>query len=368
MNKRFATSLPKRASGKKVPYVRFSTKEKMFFIKGLAFLTGAGVPLLHSLQVLRRQGKNRAKAKMFDVVIEDVSNGQYLSTSLAKFSNVFGDFAVNIIKVGETSGILNQNLIYLAEELKKKHALRQKVVSALVYPIFITIATLLLTSLLTVFIFPKLQPIFTSLNVVLPFTTRALIATSDFLRSYGIHLILGIIGAVILFFILMRRSKAFHYGVDQIVLKTPLLGSIAQNYNLTNFCRTLGLLLKSGLKINDALGITADTTNNLRYRKEIRAMVETTTRGERISKHLERHPGLFPDILPQLVGIGETTGNLSETLIYLSELFEADVDEATKNLSGYLEPVLMIFMGILVGFVAVSVITPIYEITQNLHP
>lgn len=351
----------------RITYLRLSMKEKTFFIKRLSFLTGAGVPLLDSLKVLRKQS-HKARAKMFDAVIEDVSSGQYLSTSLSKFKNVFGDFAVNIIRVGETSGILNQNLNYLADELKKKHALKQKVTSALVYPIFITVATLSITSLLTVFIFPKLQPIFTSLNVTLPLTTRALIATSNFLRSYGLFLILGIIAALILFFFLVKRFKMFHLLVDRILLKLPLLGKIVQNYNLTNFCRTLGLLLKSGLKINDAIGITADTTTNIRYRNEIRAMVETTTRGERISKHLERHPGLFPDILPQMVGIGETTGNLPDTLVYLSELFEADVDEATKNLSGSLEPILMIFMGILVGFVAISVITPIYEITQNLHP
>ncbi len=349
-------------------YTRLSVKEKTLFIKRLSFLTGAGVTLLESLQILRRQTKGAGKMRMFDTVIEDVSNGQYLSTSLGKFKNVFGDFAVNIIRVGETSGILNQNLSYLADEFKKNQALRSKVLGALVYPIFITIATLGLTSLLTVFIFPKLQPIFTSLNVALPFTTRTLIFLSAFLRSYGIFLVLGLILLGALFWMLVKRSKSFHLFVDRALLKVPLLGKIVQSYNMTNLCRTLGLLLKSSVRVNEAVAITADTTANLVYKREIKVIAEKVHQGERISKYLESRPALFPDIMPQMVSIGEKTGNLSETLIYLSELFEGEVDDATKNLSGSLEPLLMIFMGILVGFVAVSVITPIYEITQNLHP
>jgi type IV pilus assembly protein PilC len=361
-------------SGRKAPskmffsYTRLSMRDKTFFIKRLSFLTGAGVPLLDSLRILHKQTRSRSAAKMFDIVIADVTAGSYLSDSLAKFKRAFGDFAVNIIRVGELSGILNQNLEYLADELKKKQALRAKVLGALVYPIFITVATILLTALLTVFIFPKLMPIFTSLNVTLPWTTRALIALSGFLRSYGVYLILGVIAAVIAFWFAMNSSKKFHFAVDKILLKIPIFGRLSRSYNMTNFCRTLGLLLKSGVRVNEAVNITADTTANLVYRKEMRIMADKVTRGERISKHLESKPALFPDVTPQMVAIGETTGNLSDTLIYLAELFEAEVDDATKHLSSSLEPLLMIFMGILVGLVAVSVITPIYEITQNLNP
>lgn len=327
----------------------------------------AGVPILDSLKILRRQTKSKARAKIFDKVIADVSNGQFLATSLKKLSHIFSDFAINIIKVGETSGSLDQNLNYLADELKKKHALKQKIVGAFVYPIFITTATVGLTVLLTVFIFPKIRPIFDSLHVVLPFSTRALIFTSDFLGSYGLYLLAGIVVFLTAFFISLKKSVKLHYFVDRIVLKIPLVGRITKSYNMANFCRTLGLLLKSGVRVTEALTITGDTTSNRIYKKECFHAAKGVLKGEKISKYLETRTMYFPDLMTQMVAIGESTGNLSETLVYLSELYEGEVDDLTKNLSSSIEPVLMIFMGLIVGFVAVSVITPIYEITQNLH-
>lgn len=346
---------------------RFSIKEQVLFAKRLAFLVRAGVPIVESLRILRSQIKSKKQQKIFDKIIHDVSSGQFLATSLGKFKNMFGNFAINIIRVGENSGILDQNLHYLAEELKKKQMLRRKVLSALVYPIFISLSTLALTALLTVFIVPKILPIFISLNVKLPFTTKILIAMSDFLRTYGLILVAVLIVLGVIFRIVLKRSKSFRLFIHRIILRTPIAGSIAQHYNITNFCRTFGLLLKSGVKIVEALSITADTTENLAYQKEIRALSKNVTKGERVSKHLERYPKLFPDIAAQMITIGETTGNLPETLIYLSELYENEVDEMTKNLSGAIEPLLMIVMGVMVGFVAVSVITPIYEITKGLQ-
>lgn len=346
---------------------KFSTKEQAHFAKRLSFLVKAGVPIVDSLRILRRQAKSTQRAKLLDKLISDVSNGQYLATSLKKLPNIFGDFAVNIIKIGESSGTLDINLNYLSEELKKKQALKQKIIGALIYPVFITVATIGLTILLTVFIFPKIQPIFDSLHVVLPITTRLLIYISNFLRSYGIYL-LGIIIALIVFIVYaIKKYSALHLLMDKIILKIPFFGNIARSYNMTNFCRTLGLLLKSGVKVTDALSITGDTTHNLVYRRECHLASRGVLRGEKISKHLEKCPEIFPDIASQMVAIGESTGNLSETLVYLSEMYEAEVDDLTKGLSSSIEPVLMLVMGAMVGFIAVSVITPIYEITQSLQ-
>lgn len=346
---------------------RLSTKEQAHFAKRLAFLVKAGVPILDSLKILRRQTKSKSRSKIFDKIISDVSNGRFLSTSLKKLPNIFGDFAINIIKVGETSGTLDQNLNYLSEELKKKQALKQKIVGAFVYPIFITVATVGLTVLLTVFIFPKIRPIFDSLHVDLPISTKILIFVSDFLGNYGIYLLAGVATVIIAFLVLIKKSDYFHFIVDRLILRVPLFGKITQSYNMTNFCRTLGLLLKSGVRVTEALAITGDTTRNFVYKKECQNAAKSVMQGEKISKYLERRLELFPDIITQMIAIGESTGNLSETLVYLSELYESEVDDITKNLSSSIEPVLMIFMGLLVGFIAVSVITPIYEITQNLH-
>jgi type II secretory pathway component PulF len=272
------------------------------------------------------------------------------------------------VKVGESSGSLTQNLQYLADELNKRSALRRKVVGALVYPAFITTATLGITSLLTVFIFPKILPIFSSLNVELPLSTRVLIFISVFLSNWGLWLIGGLIILTVGLLYVIKKSKPVHFYTDRIILRLPLVGKMIRYYNVANASRTLGLLLKSGSKLSEALLITADTTPNLVYKKEFTHLASVVERGERMSVHLKAQQHYFPDILGQMVAVGEKSGSLSDTLVYLSEMYEAEVEEFTKNLSSMIEPVLMIIMGIMVGFIAISVITPIYGITQHLQP
>ena len=179
-------------------FTKLSLKDQVLFTKRLAFLIRADVPILESLKMMQRQTRSRARAKILDKVVEDVSNGQYLSASLSRYNNTFGEFAINIIKVGEEGGILDKNLEYLAEELKKRHELKKKVIGAMIYPIFITVATLGITGIITTYVFPKIMPIFNSLGANLPPTTRLLIAMSNFLVHYGIFVIFGVIAAGIL--------------------------------------------------------------------------------------------------------------------------------------------------------------------------
>jgi type IV pilus assembly protein PilC len=347
---------------------KLSTKEQAFFAKRLSFLIRAGIPLLEGLHMIREQTISKNYGKILNFVIDDVSNGQPLSGSLSKFNNVFGDFAINIIAVGESTGILSENLTYLADELKKKYQLRKKVVGALVYPVFITIATLGITGMLTTFIFPKIMPIFTSLNVTLPLSTKIIIFTSNFLINWGVFVVLGFIIAFFAFLFTLKKSKKFHFLFDRLVLKLPFVGTMIQNYNLANISRTLSLLLRGGMTLSDALPIVGKSTANLVYRGEFETLSTVVSRGEKISTHLQKHRKLFPDVFSQIVSVGERSGNLSETLTYLSDMYESEVEDSTKNLSSLIEPILMICMGLIVGFVAVSVITPIYGITQHLSP
>lgn len=363
------TYTPRKRQGKQIVlFVRFPIKEQVHFAKRMAFLIGAGVSVLESLHLLRDQSKSSSRKYIYGEIIEDVTSGLYLSTSLRKFERLFGGFAINIIKIGESGGVLTQNLNYLADELRKKEELRKKVVGALIYPVFITIATLVLSGSLTVFIFPKVMPIFQSLSVELPLTTRILLAISNFLAQYGLYLIGGIIAFVILFRVAVVYLPTFRFAMHRAMLHLPLFGRLIKYYFMTNFCRTLGLLLRSGVGILEAVDITGDTLGNDVYRKECKNMAEVVLRGERISVYLAKRQHLFPDFTAHLIAVGEQTGSLSDTLIYLSDMYESEVSDMTKNLSNSIEPVLMIFMGLIVGLVAVSVITPIYEVTQHLQP
>lgn len=346
---------------------RLSLQEQALFAKRLALLVRAGVPLLKALSLMEHQASSGANRKMFRQIAHDVENGQFLAKSLGGFRKVFGDFAINIIRVGEMSGTLSENLKYLAEEIDKRRRLRQKVIGALIYPVIIMLAALSVSGLMTVYLFPKLLPVFKSLNVELPLMTRGLLFLSDFLINHWFLLFSSLV-AIIVAFIFFLRFRFFSFATDTITLKIPIVGSLLANYHLTNMCRTLGMLSKSQVRVLEAIMITADTSTNLAYKKELHGLHHSVTRGGSISKHLEKSPKLFPVMLSQMVAVGETTGNLSDTLLYLAEIYEQELDEQTKRLSSTIEPAMMLLMGLFVGFIAVSIIGPIYEVTQHLNP
>lgn len=348
--------------------MKLSIKDQAAFAKRLAFLIRADVPILESLKMIKGQTKSRSRAKIMDQILSDVTSGQFLSASLAKHRGTFGTFAINIIKVGEEGGILDQNLEYLADELKKRQELKKKILGAMIYPAFITAATIGVSVLITVYIFPKLMPIFNSLGANLPLTTRMLMGTSTFIGHYGFYLLVGIIALITGVMVLYKKVKPFNLALNRIVLGLPIFGALYQSYHMANLCRTFGLLLNCQIGIINSANITADATQNLLYKREIHALADEITKGRKISAYLEQRTALFPEMVHQMTSIGETAGNLSQTLLYLSDHYESEVNDITKNLSNSLEPILLVGMGLIVGFVAVSVITPIYELTQNIHP
>ena len=347
---------------------KLSIKDQAAFAKRLAFLIRADVPIIDSLNMIKKQTKSKSRVKMLDNVLSDVTSGQFLSSSLAKHKNSFGTFAVNIIKVGEEGGILDQNLEYLADELKKRQELKNKILGAMVYPAFITFATVGVTTLITVFIFPKLMPIFESVGGNLPITTRILIAGSSFIGNYWYYLALGITALITGTIFMYKKVKPFNLAANRLLIGVPIFGNLFQSYHMANLCRTLGTLLNCQVSIINATNITADSTANLLYKRELATLSSEIAKGRKMSLYLEQRLGLFPGMVPEMIAIGETAGNLSQTLLYLSDYYENEVSDITKNLSNSLEPVLLIAMGLVVGFVAVSVISPIYELTANVHP
>jgi type II secretory pathway component PulF len=346
---------------------RFTLKDQVSFAKRLSFLMGAGITLVEGLSMLKEQGKSRGQKKVLSSVLNDIMAGQSLSRSFGRFPKTFGDFTISIVKVGENSGTLSTSLTYLAEELKKKQILRRKMISAFIYPALITAATLGITAFLMLYLFPKIMPVFASLHTTLPLSTRVVMAVSVFFQHWWLQSFMFVILTAVVVIVLMKRSRFFHERVDTLLLGLPVVGSVMQYYNIANGTRTLGLLLKSGLRLSEGIAITAETTKNLVYKRRWTELAEVVNRGERMSAYFAKHRAVFPDMIGHMVAVGERSGSLSETLTYLSDLYEHEVDEFTKNLSTLIEPALMIVMGVVVGFIAISIITPIYGITQNLH-
>lgn len=360
-------TLKKKPDVTKAPWpLRFSAQEQMYFSKRLAMLLRAGIPILEALSMLEEQAHSHSSRYIFHALAQNVARGAPLSAGLKKFEKLFGEFAVNIVKIGEVSGTLNENLNYLAEELKKGESLKKKVVGALVYPAVIVVATLGITLMLTLYIFPKITPIFQSFRTGLPLSTKILIAVSGFLIHDGLWLVLAIVACVVAFSF-ARRNATFRLHTDMYMLRLPFFGQLMQYYNLANISRTLGLLLRTDVRVVTALEVVADSSKNRAYRAALKRAEENIVTGKKLSSQFSVDPKLFPPIFAQMVMVGESTGNLSGGLGFCAEMYEEEIDDLTKNLTSILEPALMIFMGILVGFIAISIITPIYGITSQLH-
>ena len=270
-----------------------------------------------------------------------------------------------MVRVGETSGTLSDNFKYLAQELEKKAQLQKKVVGALIYPIVILIATFGITGIMVFVIFPRILPVLRSLNVDLPLATRVFIWFSELVINHSAWLALGLVALIIAWFLLLR-IPSFRYGVHRTLLRMPLLGPLITDVNVITISRTMNLLLKGGVRIVEALEISGRSLNNLVYQQQIRDIGLAVQRGDRMSKLMIERPALFPATFAEMANVGETTGKLDETLEFLAEFYESELDAATKTLSNVLEPILLLAMGLVVSFVAISIITPIYKISQTL--
>ncbi len=345
--------------------VKVSLGEQTLLAKHLSMMLKSGVSEVESLQIIRDQIKSKRFRKLLTLIIADVENGQFLSEAIKRYKETFGELFVSLVKLGEVSGTLPENLDYLSEEIRKKSELKGKVRSAMVYPVIILITMLLITSGLLIFVFPKILPILVALNVPLPITTRILITISNFTSSYWPELLVGLVILIILWSVLIRTT-IFKYILHRILLSTPIAGKIVRDYNMANIARTMALLLKSGVKIVEAVASTANSVSNLVIKDAFMEAAEEIKRGGTIYKAIERKQGLFPTTFSRMVQIGERTGNLDANLFYLATFYENEVSEKLRDLSATIEPILMILMGLMVGFIALSIITPIYQLARGI--
>jgi len=346
---------------------RISLQERINFARHLSLVIKAGLPIFEGLKIIKSQTESKVLQDVVENLIVDVNNGKFLADGLERYEYLFGGFFVNIVRVGEASGTLAKNLVYLAEELRRSKALESKVRSAMVYPLVILVATIGVAGFLTFYVFPKLIPVFASLNVQLPITTRIMLGVLHFAQSYGIQAIAGVIVFIVIMQTIIKRVPVIKYIVDYIVLYIPVISPLAIGVNMVNFTRVLGLLLKSGVKIVEALKITSATFSNAVYTKILLGAREEITKGGQLGLYLTPKKHLFPPLISGMVLIGESTGNLEENLEYLSEYYDDEVDTKLHSLTSLIEPIMLLVMGLLVGFVALSIITPIYSISQGIQ-
>ena len=339
--------------------------EKLIFTKHFSVMLKSGVDIIEALEALKKQSSSFKLKKILQEIISSVSSGQKFSDSLAKYPKIFSDFYVNTIRAGEAGGTLDKNLEYLAEQMNKDYDLKRKIKNAMAYPTIVLVATVVIALSLAIFILPKITKLFKAFTVPLPLTTRILLWLADFLGEHGFLVIIGLI-FLILSIRWFSRLKSVKPYLDRTFLRLPIAGQIIQNINLSRFSRALGSLLKSGLPITAALKVTAKTLDNASYQKNLMEIEKEIQKGAALASLLEKRKKFFPVTVSQMVATGEATGKLEGTLFYLAEFYEAETDGAIKNLATLIEPILLIFIGLLVGGVALAIISPIYQITGQL--
>lgn len=350
-----------------IPFInRISFLDKILFAKNLSLMIKAGLPLRESVATIQEQIKNKRFKEILDDVIKNIDNGQSLAASLSRHPQVFDSLYVNMIWVGEESGTLEENLEHLALQLEKNYALRGKIQAATIYPSIILTAVIILSAALAFFILPKITPIFEVFDIELPLTTRILLKTTEIIQNYGLFVLAGLVILGVILFLLSRRQP-IKFLIHKIILKLPIIGSVFRNVNFSYFSRTLGILLKSGMPVIKALEVTQTALKNLVFQKELKAVAREVQKGKTISAYLKKREAIFPLMVSRMIGVGEKTGKLEETLLYISDFYEGEVDKSIKNLSVILEPILLLIIGVAVGFIALSIISPIYEITRGLH-
>lgn len=362
-----------RASGggREISFGGVSLLDKALFVKHLSTMLKSGISINEALEVISEQSSSSKFRKIINNVLEQVKAGQGLGKALEKYPKVFDPLYINIIKVGEDSGTLEENLEYLANELEDRLELIRNIKAASFYPVIILVSTAGLALVLSYFVLPQITRLFTSLDFQLPISTRILLFVANVMDQYGLWVIGGFIGSLIGFKVLISQNfakPAWHW----FLLKVPIIGGTIINYNLVMMNRTLSILLKSGQTIDQSIKITIQTTNNRVYKKKIKQILPQIQKGKTLSsilsgfKQSRRHP-LFPLLVIKMISVGERSGRLDESLSYISSYFAKEVDNTTKNLTTVIEPILLISVGLAVGFIAISVISPIYQITGQFR-
>lgn len=346
----------------KIPFI-----DKLLFTKHLSVMIKAGIPLPDSLVTLRDQTKNESFKKVLTKVNSDVSNGQELGKSLGKFPQVFDSLYRSVVTLGEESGTLETNLEYLALELSKSYEFKKKVRSAMFYPAIVMTLIIVVGGGISIFVLPQLSELFSSLNTELPLSTRILLAISNVMKNWGIPIMTALIGSIfaLAFAVRLPTIKPIF---DRIVIRMPIFGSFLQNVEIASFCRNFGMMLKSGLHITTALGACRDAAENDVFKQYLGWMLDAVEKGKSLEEELSAKKYQFiPPILTRMIGVGEKTGKLDESLLYLGDFFSEEVDEFTKNLPTIIEPIMLIIVAILVAFLAMAIISPIYQFTTSVH-
>ncbi len=338
------------------------TRDIVIFTRQFATMINSGLPLVQSLDILAKQSENKALRKVIEEILYDVESGQTLADAIGKHPKVFTDLYKNMVAAGEAGGILDTILLRLATFLEKADALKRKIKGAMIYPAVIFSVAGMAVSVLLIFVIPTFQTMFESAGVTLPMPTLIVIGMSDFLQSYW----WGVFGAVFAGLFLLKqwyKTSGGELVLDKLLLNLPILGPLQRKAAIARFTRTLGTLVSSGVSILDGLEITARTAGNRVIHDAIMESRTSIAGGETISEPLKKS-GVFPPMVVQMINVGEQTGGLDEMLTKIADFYDEEVDAAVEALLSALEPIMIVFLGVVVGGMIIAMYLPIFDMVN----
>lgn len=339
----------------------------MIFTRQLATLIDAGLPLLRSLTVLAKQEKDPVLRSTITQLAESVQGGSTFSDGLSVNPKIFNKLYVNMVKAGELGGVLELVLLRLAEFQEKAQKIKNKVIAAMLYPLIVLCIAIVILAFLLVFIVPKFEAIFADMlnGKPLPALTQFVIGASNLVKN---NLLLVIGGAVVIFiaYKLIARTAKGIVAIDMIKLKAPLFGDLTRKSAISRFSRTLGTLVTSGVPILQALTITRETAGNVIIADAITKVHDAVKEGESIVAPLEAS-GVFPPMVISMIDVGEETGQLPEMLLKIAEVYDDEVDNAVQGLTSMLEPIMIVFLAVVVGTIVIALFMPLISIISGLQ-
>ncbi|MFQ5680574.1 MAG: type II secretion system F family protein [Candidatus Omnitrophota bacterium] len=351
----------------------FARKERVklgdlvVFSRQLAVLVKTGVPLVRGLGIISSQVENRVLRNIVNSLQVNIESGRSLSESLAEYPAAFSSIFVNMVRAGEMGGALDVVLDKLAGYLEEAGKLKAKIKGAMIYPIIVVTMAIGITSFIFIKVIPSFKEMFLGLGITLPLPTRIIIGISDTIGHFFPYIILGIAGLIVSFRFYIRKPSG-RAKFDRLCLRLPIFGGIALKVIVARFSRTLSTLIKSGISILNSLEIVSKTVGNLAVENTLNAVRMRVARGEKIGESLRQAEGgdVFSLLVIDMISIGEETGNISPMLDKIADFYQADVDSAVSGLMSLLEPLLIVFLGGVVGMIAFSMFLPILEIVKNL--
>lgn len=344
---------------------RVKLKELAVFSRQFATMVNSGLPILRALAILSDQTGSKELSKVLTSVRLDVEQGSSLSAAMQKHPKVFNDLYVAMVKSGETGGVLDNVLLRLADNTEKEVSLRQRIKSAMTYPVAVVILVSLILSAMLLFVVPQFKSIYATLGGQLPLPTRILLAVSAAVRKFW-YLVLG---ALIAFFFAFRRYKRTEAGrqmADRLKLKIPIFGALFHKTALSRFSSTLGMLLRSGVPILQALDIVAETVNNRVISRAVNDVQGSVREGESIAKPLSKH-SVFPPMVVQMLAVGEETGAVDTMLDKVATFYDNEVTAAVDALTSLIEPLLIAIIGGAVGAAVIALYMPMFNVIKLIH-